>query len=137
MDGGNKAIAAPMHGFDELRRSPRMYRSTLTQAQTLAQDQGKFIFKGVPPGSWKLFAFDEVEPNAWLDPDFLKSVEALGESVSVAEGEQRRWSSDEEAASCARGSDREGQFRRHAGRGLCAMPATSSTSSQLDGRRLG
>ena len=67
---------------EELRRSPRMYRSTQ------AQDQGKFVFKGVPPGSYKLFAFDEVEPNAWLDPDFLKPVEALGEPISVAEGDQ-------------------------------------------------
>jgi hypothetical protein len=59
-----------------------MYRSTQ------AQDLGKFVFKGVPPGSYKLFAFDEMAPNAWLDPDFLKPVEALGEPISVAEGDQ-------------------------------------------------
>jgi hypothetical protein len=69
---------------EEMRRSPRLYRAT----STLAQDQGRFVFKGVPPGSYKLFAFDEVEPNAWLNPDFLKPVEALGEPVSVAEGDQ-------------------------------------------------
>lgn len=67
---------------EELRRSPRMYRSVL------AQEQGKFVFKGVPPGSYKLFAFDEVEPNSWLDPDFLKPVEALGDPISVTEGDQ-------------------------------------------------
>lgn len=67
---------------EDLRRSPRLYRSTQ------AREQGRFVFKGVPPGSYRLFAFDEVEPNAWLDPDFLKPVESLGEPISLAEGEQ-------------------------------------------------
>jgi len=67
---------------DELRRSPRLYRVTS------AQDQGAFSFAGVPPGSYKLFAFEEIEPNAWLDPGFLKPVEALGEAITVSAGEK-------------------------------------------------
>jgi hypothetical protein len=35
-----------------------------------------------------LFAFEEIEVFAWLDPDFLKLVESLGESISVAEGDK-------------------------------------------------
>lgn len=66
----------------EQRRSAQMFRSTS------AQDQGTFVFKGVRPGSYKLFAFDEIEPLAWLDPDFLKPVEAQGEPVTVADGER-------------------------------------------------
>ena len=67
---------------DDLRRSPSLYRTAS------AQNQGTFIFKGVRPGSYKLFAFEEVEPLAWLDPDFLKPVESLAEAVTVSEGEK-------------------------------------------------
>ena len=67
---------------DELRRSPALYRVTA------AQNQGTFVFKGVRPGAYKLFAFEEIEPFAWLDPEFLKPVESLGESVTVGEGEK-------------------------------------------------
>ena len=66
----------------DLQKLPQRYRSTVTH------DDGKFFFKGVPPGAYKLFAFEEVEMFAWLDPDFLKSVESLGEAVSVGEGEK-------------------------------------------------
>lgn len=65
----------------EMQGSIGMYRATTTQ------EQGAFTFQGVRPGSYKLFALEEVEPFAWLDPDFLKPVESLGESISVSEGE--------------------------------------------------
>jgi hypothetical protein len=64
----------------DLRQLPQMYRATSTQ------EKGTFMFKGVRPGSYKLFAFEDVEPLAWLDPDLLKPVESLGESIFVEEG---------------------------------------------------
>ena len=66
----------------DLQKFPHLYHSTVTH------DDGKFFFKRVPPGAYKLFAFEEVEMFAWLDPYFLKSVESLGEPVSVGEGEK-------------------------------------------------
>lgn len=66
----------------ELQGSAPMYRSTTTQ------DGGTFVLRGVRPGAYKLFAFEEVESFAWLDPEFLKPVESLGESISVGEGEK-------------------------------------------------
>ena len=66
----------------DLQGSAQMYRSMATQ------DQGTFVFKGVRPGAYKLFAFQDVEPMAWLDPEFLKPVESLGEAISVGEGER-------------------------------------------------
>ena len=65
----------------ELQGLAQMYRSTQTQG-------GAFMFRGVRPGAYKLFAFEEVEPFAWLDPEFLKPVESLGETISVGEGER-------------------------------------------------
>jgi hypothetical protein len=68
----------------ELRAWPGNYSAAL------ADDQGNFAFGGVRPGSYKLFAFDDIEPYAWLDPDFLKSVEAWGQDVALGEGEDVR-----------------------------------------------
>jgi hypothetical protein len=66
----------------ELQPAAEMYRATSTQ------DKGTFTFTGVRPGSYKLFAFEEVEALAWLDPDFLKLVDSMGESISVVEGDR-------------------------------------------------
>jgi hypothetical protein len=71
------APAAP-----ELQQVAQMYQTASTQ------DNGAFTFTGVRPGSYKLFAFEEIEPLAWLDPDFLKLVDSLGESISVREGDR-------------------------------------------------
>ena len=60
----------------------QMYRTTTTQ------ENGTFLLKGVRPGAYKLFAFQDVEAFSWLDPEFLRPVEALGESISVGEGEK-------------------------------------------------
>jgi hypothetical protein len=71
------APAAP-----ELRRSAAMYRTASTQ------DHGVFVFKGVRPGTYKLFAFEDVEAFAWLDAEVMKPVESLGETISVVEGDR-------------------------------------------------
>lgn len=65
----------------ELQSSASMYRSATTQRD------GTFTFKGVRPGAYKLFAFEDVQPFAWMDPEFLKPVESLGESISISEGD--------------------------------------------------
>jgi hypothetical protein len=46
---------------------------------------GHFDFKNVAPGNYKLFAWDEVETGAWLDPDYLKAFESLGTPVHIAD----------------------------------------------------
>jgi hypothetical protein len=80
--GAGRATVVLVPAEPEQRRSAAMYRVAATQ------DQGIFVFKGVRPGSYKLFAFEEIEPFAWLDADVMKPVESLGEGISVAEGER-------------------------------------------------
>jgi carboxypeptidase family protein len=65
----------------ELRMAHQMYRVTNTG------ERGTFSLKSLRPGSYKLFAFQEIEPFTWFDPELLKTVEALGNPVSVSEGE--------------------------------------------------
>jgi hypothetical protein len=65
----------------ELRDAHQMYRVTNTT------DRGLFTLKGVRPGSYKLFAFQEIEPFEWFDPEQLKQVEESGSPINVSEGE--------------------------------------------------
>jgi hypothetical protein len=66
----------------ELRLSPHAYRFSATNSR------GAFIFKGVRPGSYRLFAFEHIAPFAWMDPAILNSVEDLGQDLVVKASEQ-------------------------------------------------
>jgi len=47
---------------------------------------GRFTIRGVAPGSYTLYAWQDLEDGVWHDPDFLKSQEANGTAVKVEEG---------------------------------------------------
>ena len=52
--------------------------------KSAASDQnGHYEFAAIAPGDYKLFAWDDVEPEAWNDPDFLKDYEKQGEKVAL------------------------------------------------------
>jgi hypothetical protein len=44
---------------------------------------GSFTLRGLAPGSYKLFAWEVVEPNAYLDPAFVKNYDASAVHLSV------------------------------------------------------
>lgn len=58
--------------------------STLYQQATTDQ-HGRFRFKNVVPGEYKVYAWEDVQATAWMDADFMKPVEDKGESVTVGE----------------------------------------------------
>ena len=39
--------------------------------------------EGTAPGEYLLFAWEDVEPGIWHDPDFLKNYEGKGERVTI------------------------------------------------------
>jgi hypothetical protein len=43
--------------------------------------------KGVAPGDYKLFAFENIEKDTWLDPDVLRGYESQGAPVNVRPGD--------------------------------------------------
>lgn len=59
-------------------------RTALYQAVVTGSD-GKFRFKEVPPGDYKLFAWDDVETGAWENAEFIGLYESRGRIVRVAE----------------------------------------------------
>lgn len=55
--------------------------------KTAASDaSGQFEIQNVPPGSYKLFAWESIERGAWQDPEFMQSFENRGVDVHVDEG---------------------------------------------------
>jgi hypothetical protein len=55
---------------------------------TVADMNGSFTIKGIAPGNYKLFAWDQVEYNAWTDPEFLQPFEDAGQAVVVRESDK-------------------------------------------------
>ena len=39
---------------------------------TRTGESGEFRFESVPPGDYKLFAWEDIEDGAWLDPDVME-----------------------------------------------------------------
>lgn len=67
----------------------RPARTDLLREGTTDQN-GRFELASLPPGDYRVFAWDDVEPGRWFDPKFLKRFEAKAETVKVAaKGESR------------------------------------------------
>ncbi len=55
--------------------------------KTAASDSsGRFRMRGITPGEYKLFAFEDVENGVWQDPDFIRAYENRGTRVQIVEG---------------------------------------------------
>jgi hypothetical protein len=61
------------------RELQQFYRMATAQA-------GAYKLAGVPPGRYKLFAWERIPTFAWMDPDVLKPVESKGKTIEVQEG---------------------------------------------------
>ena len=70
-------VAVPEMGY---RRRTGLYKRVSTDPN------GRFQIQGLRPGEYKVFAWEEVERDAWLDPDFIRAYEDRGISVYVREG---------------------------------------------------
>jgi protocatechuate 3,4-dioxygenase beta subunit len=51
--------------------------------RVLSDREGRFSFPSVPPGSYKVFAWEALEPHAEYDPDVLRLFEQRGRAVQV------------------------------------------------------
>jgi len=59
------------------RHRPDQYRVATAGAD------GRFSIGGIPPGEYKAFAWETIEPNAWMNADFISPYEDLGASATV------------------------------------------------------
>ena len=63
----------------ERRKLPHLFKNANTD------ELGRFVIRGIAPGEYKIFAFEEVEGAALEDPEFLKAIEDKGVSVRLTE----------------------------------------------------
>jgi len=57
-------------------------RADLYKAVT-SDGQGRFRFREIAPGDYKVFAFDDIDPGAWQDFDFMKPHESRGVPIRI------------------------------------------------------
>lgn len=72
---GATGVSIPDPAFR--KRSDRFFSAGVDQ-------KGRFQMKGMPPDDYKLFVWDDVEPDVWFDPDFLRP-----DRISRRAGEDR------------------------------------------------
>jgi len=65
-----------------LRGHPALYRSTSTDIS------GRFQFAGIPPGRYKVFAWEVIERDIWQNLEFIRTIEDRGTAVEIREGVQ-------------------------------------------------
>lgn len=53
------------------------------------EDAGKFSIANLPPGEYKIFAFEEIDAATASDPEFLKKFEDRAGTVKIGEGESK------------------------------------------------
>jgi uncharacterized surface anchored protein len=63
---------------------PRRERFDLYAASSGAT--GRVRLTGLAPGDYKLFAWDDVQADAWQDPEFIRRYEDRGKPIHVSEG---------------------------------------------------
>jgi len=61
-------------------------RYRVNEKSTFSDISGRYEFQNVTPGKYKLFAWENVEPGAWQDPEFMQSYESRGVPVRMEEG---------------------------------------------------
>jgi hypothetical protein len=47
---------------------------------------GTFTVQGMPPGTYRVFAWLDVDQNAWMDADYRKPYEAQSATVEISNG---------------------------------------------------
>jgi hypothetical protein len=52
-------------------------------------ESARFEFRGLPPGEYRLLAWEDVDPGAWFSPSFISSYEGASIRVRLVEGERR------------------------------------------------
>lgn len=76
---GARVVLVP----DERRRK----RTDLFKTTTTDQ-YGRFTLRGIPPGEYKLFAWEDIEPGAYQDAEFLRPYEEKGKETRIREGDR-------------------------------------------------
>jgi protocatechuate 3,4-dioxygenase beta subunit len=77
----------PVPGATVVLVPERKKREKSREFRNVTTDQhGRYVIKTIEPGEYKLFAWEDIEPGEYMDPEVLKPVEERGHPVSIHEG---------------------------------------------------
>jgi len=77
---GRPAVGAQVVLIPSERTRSDLFKTAFTD------QKGHFTIAGMPPGDYKLFSWDSIEPFEYFDPDFLKTYQSRGHVVHLDEG---------------------------------------------------
>jgi hypothetical protein len=80
---GTTAPGAQVALIPNQRTRHDFYRSTI------ADRDGAFSLTGIVPGDYQLFAWEDIEPNSFHDPEVLREYENKGKSVRIVESSKQ------------------------------------------------
>jgi len=67
---------------------PDQHRDRYELFRAVTTDQnGHFRMGGLPPGDYRIFAWESIEPFGFFDPDLLKRDESRGQQLSIRESD--------------------------------------------------
>jgi len=75
----------PMQGVQAVLIPDRQRERRDLYKLVTSDQNGHFTIASVAPGDYKLFAWEDLEPGAYNDPDFLRKYEALAMPVKISE----------------------------------------------------
>jgi 5-hydroxyisourate hydrolase-like protein (transthyretin family) len=78
------ALSQPVGGAEVVLVPDRRDQRRLFKAATTDPD-GRFVFRALPPGDYKVFSWEALEPWAYHDKEMLSRYETLGRSVRIQE----------------------------------------------------
>ena len=73
-------VAVPEARF---RSRPDRYR------KTVADQNGRFTLRGISPGDYTLLAWENVDGDAYYNPEFLKAYEGQGSTLRISDGDRK------------------------------------------------
>jgi len=93
-EGGRLQVSAyndkgKLHSGAQFVLVPEVTRRSRREQYRVATsgEDGQAILRGIPPGSYKLFAWEHLEPNAYLNSDYVQGYEAFGVPVNIVRGD--------------------------------------------------
>jgi len=63
-----------------LRQRMDLYKNVVTNSA------GRFRLEDIPPGDYELYAWEDIEPGAWQDSEYLQTYRGRGKLVHISEG---------------------------------------------------
>ena len=88
LDGQREPAPGVVVTLFAAERSIRIYRTDMYKV-TSTDTSGRFQVQGLPPGDYKVFAWEGVENGSWMDPELVARYENWGQAVHIEEGKSQ------------------------------------------------